>query len=749
MRGTVVRLLSLVASLLLLSPLAVYAEESGPSTPSVPSSPSAAAETSTSPISFDYYIYGYPRTLDQVFQMDQDVNLYFLVTSTDPIRQVTASYNGKVAQLSNGKQFCFDRFDCRPVWDTDLRIDDFPASEDTLVTLEATDANGRTQTATMTVRNINLKQLQVALTGPETLQAGEPFALDYGVVHQSLNIYEQSLRLAYDASKFEFQSAETLQAGTDITQQDNGTEGLLNLTLSSYNPDYVQGPVLRLRFRAKDEVPDGTAAAMALDAWATTSGGTLLSPQVSFNAVFRNVGKSALLNLIAAAQQLHDATAEGNHAGQVPAGQKAILQTAIDQAQAIADDLQATQPQVNLASVALAAAVQAFRDAIVLRDPITFDYYIYGYPRTLDQVFQLDQDVNMYFLVTSVDPIRKVTATYNGKTAELSHDKQFCFDRFDCRLVWDTNFLLADFPAGEDTLVTLEATDANGQTQTATMTIRNINLKQVQAALTGPDDVNADGALEVDYGLTGNTLEVYEQGLRVQYDAAKLVFESARTLQAGVNVTQQDQSTEGLLNLSLSSYDPAYVSGPVLRLRYRVKSDVPDGAAAAITLDAWATTSQGQRIAPPVSYSAKLHAVDRSALFGKISVAQALYDATREGTKVGQAPRGAKAALQSAIRLAQAAADDASATQSQVDQAAIVLDKAVASFRAAIVPQRDGDVDGDGKITANDLWIAVAALGIRSSSPKWEHVKYADMNHNGRIDAWDVAAIASIVHSGR
>ncbi|QMV42620.1 S-layer homology domain-containing protein [Cohnella cholangitidis] len=69
---------------------------------------------------------------------------------------------------------------------------------------------------------------------------------------------------------------------------------------------------------------------------------------------------AALLALLASAQAKHDAATEGTDNGQYPAGAKALLQTAIDDAWLVADDAAATKMQVDAAVAVLNEAVTAF-----------------------------------------------------------------------------------------------------------------------------------------------------------------------------------------------------------------------------------------------------------------------------------------------------------------------------------------------------------------------------------------------------
>ncbi|WP_356711725.1 dockerin type I domain-containing protein [Paenibacillus sp. CECT 9249] len=61
---------------------------------------------------------------------------------------------------------------------------------------------------------------------------------------------------------------------------------------------------------------------------------------------------------------MHDAAEEGTGVGQYPAGSKAILQSAIDAAKAVADRAEASQEEIDAAEAALRAALNAFKESV-------------------------------------------------------------------------------------------------------------------------------------------------------------------------------------------------------------------------------------------------------------------------------------------------------------------------------------------------------------------------------------------------
>ena len=93
---------------------------------------------------------------------------------------------------------------------------------------------------------------------------------------------------------------------------------------------------------------------------------TALTSAVStFEAAVIVIDKSSLIAAIAAAQDLLDAAEVGTEPGQYPQEAITTFETAIGAAQAVVDDAEATQNDVDDAVTTLAAAVAAFEAAVI------------------------------------------------------------------------------------------------------------------------------------------------------------------------------------------------------------------------------------------------------------------------------------------------------------------------------------------------------------------------------------------------
>lgn len=94
---------------------------------------------------------------------------------------------------------------------------------------------------------------------------------------------------------------------------------------------------------------------------------TLLTAEEDFKALVIDdpTDFTALTTAIADATTLHNNAVEGVDPGQYPTGSKATLKSAIDEAQALADNTEALQSEVNAGIIALATAVQTFEESVI------------------------------------------------------------------------------------------------------------------------------------------------------------------------------------------------------------------------------------------------------------------------------------------------------------------------------------------------------------------------------------------------
>ncbi|UJF31548.1 GDSL-type esterase/lipase family protein [Paenibacillus hexagrammi] len=217
-------------------------------------------------------------------------------------------------------------------------------------------------------------ETSTTLTGSSTVASGQPFYLTYGLSGITENVYAQDLTITYDPNQVEFVSAESLQEGYQMlaVSDPEATPGSVRIIAAALGQDsalQAGGDLLKLNWKALSQ--SGEAAILVSKAILANGEGTEsaalgTSKTIQIQAT---ADKTTLLTAIADAQAKHDSAIEGDHAGQYPAGAKAALQTAIDQAKTIVNDASATQEQVEQAVQELNTAVQAFLSSVHTASP--------------------------------------------------------------------------------------------------------------------------------------------------------------------------------------------------------------------------------------------------------------------------------------------------------------------------------------------------------------------------------------------
>jgi hypothetical protein len=207
-----------------------------------------------------------------------------------------------------------------------------------------------------------------ALTGSSELAPGASFAAVYGL-DSNPEVAAQDITLTFDPSKVEFVSTASLdEEKFKIVDYDDETPGevrflAVHLGAGIANPN---GNLLQLNMKVK---PDAAVGPTNVQIVAETSDGatatTHQSRNIALNVTEAAVDKGQLNTLIAQAQQAHDAAVEGLRVGQYPAGAKATLQAAINQAKLVADNDAASATQVAGAVTDLTSALQTFTAAMI------------------------------------------------------------------------------------------------------------------------------------------------------------------------------------------------------------------------------------------------------------------------------------------------------------------------------------------------------------------------------------------------
>ncbi|WP_239616433.1 S-layer homology domain-containing protein [Cohnella mopanensis] len=240
----------------------------------------------------------------------------------------------------------------------------------------------------------------------------------------------------------------------------------------------------------------------------------------------------------------------------------------------------------------------------------------------------------------------------------------------------------------------------------------------------------------------GNLIGQYEAGAMATLQAAAF---SAFQVSIKVNVTQQEVDAATVtLTAAIAEFDGKKIGAALAALLVSAQGkhdaatvggangQYPTGAkevlqdaideAWAVADDIAATKVQVDAAvvalnAAVVEFEAKVISgvvvVDKGTLTNAISAAQATYGAAVEGTGNGQYPVGSRTILNVAITAAKTVANNASATQAQVDVAVVALNAAVTAFEAKkIVIQPSGGGGGGSSSQQITVQLSVESGGV-------------------------------------
>ncbi|MBB3112856.1 hypothetical protein FHS18_004958 [Paenibacillus phyllosphaerae] len=324
-------------------------------------------------------------------------------------------------------------------------------------------------------------------------------------------------------------------------------------------------------------------------------------------------------------------------------------------------------------------------------------------------------------------------------------------------LVYDGDILINDAISrkialtGDTTelVLTSKAEDHTTSKQYKVHIVKSDEVEVSPILLTGPASVAANQIFDVKLSSTDESASSLAQDFTVHYDPDKVEFVAAESLRDGFKIVESAQTPGAIRFLTVNLGQGDAGAGPLdLKLQFKAKDTGANETGSISVSDILFADSTGAEtvIASPLPYSfAITAAVTRDALSEAIADAQSLHEAAVEGTKAGQYPAGSKAALQSAIQAANAVLGNASATQTQINEALEQLTAAVQTFRALVIKQSAGDINGDSRIRVSDLAIAAAHYGMTNEDPNWNTYRSADLNNDGVIDIIDLAALARLI----
>ncbi|CAN7377580.1 cohesin domain-containing protein [Paenibacillus sp. LjRoot56] len=279
-------------------------------------------------------------------------------------------------------------------------------------------------------------------------------------------------------------------------------------------------------------------------------------------------------------------------------------------------------------------------------------------------------------------------------------------------------------------------------TRTGPIPIPNQNLNN---KLTGPATVDGGQNFKVTYSLDSVTDSVYALDTTVTYDSTKLDFISAASLKDGFNIVSTRTSVADQVRIIASSLGVAtaiQADSDVLELTFKPKTSGSNGG---VDLHAASTAVIGAGLESTLAsfkFTVNVQYANKTNLTAAIVAAEALYNASVEGTLIGQYPAGSKATLQSAINAAKAVEADNSVSQAQIDAATSLLVGAVDAFKLTVNKQKPEDLNGDNRISVSDLYPILIHYGKTSASADWSTARQYDVNQDLKIDYLDMAAVA-------
>jgi hypothetical protein len=268
------------------------------------------------------------------------------------------------------------------------------------------------------------------------------------------------------------------------------------------------------------------------------------------------------------------------------------------------------------------------------------------------------------------------------------------------------------------------------------------------AVLKGPDVIQTKQQFDIVFGLSGVKEDVMAQDMTIVFDESRLEFISAHSLQEDAFTIVDYKQLAGKLRL-LSVHKQDLVSDKNLdymKLTFKVREDAAAGAANVAVSEIIIADSHGvETELQGASHSTVVGVIDKAALNALLAEARIIHDAAVEGNRIGQYPAGSKAALEQVLRSTALVAADVNASHADVMEAVKALDAALQAFKDLVITSIIGDINNDQRVSIGDLAILAKSYGKTSQSPDWETIKGRDLNHDGKIDIEDLAAMARLI----
>jgi beta-glucanase (GH16 family)/regulation of enolase protein 1 (concanavalin A-like superfamily) len=289
------------------------------------------------------------------------------------------------------------------------------------------------------------------------------------------------------------------------------------------------------------------------------------------------------------------------------------------------------------------------------------------------------------------------------------------------------------------------------------------NMNVTAATLTGPEAVYPEQPFDLTVGVSSLLSSFTTLQVVLTYDPNLLEFDTVTHSNGSLSLTESALSSlrnhfnvlgtaikadkgQILIIMASEGNDNAISTiGDLYSIRPKTKAGVAAGETTVSLSDFIVSFAGSDTPVTGASLSIQLkdvdEPVDKSALSKAITAAQSKYDAVTEGTKIGQYPAAARAALLAVITSANAVLSGSAATQTQVDTATTHVNTALETFLTNMVTL----VPGQTSVTINDLSVISKYYGTKSTDANWSEIEAADIFHSGEIDIQVLAAVARMI----
>ncbi|MCY9659882.1 Ig-like domain-containing protein [Paenibacillus chondroitinus] len=210
------------------------------------------------------------------------------------------------------------------------------------------------------------------LSVDNSVKPGSSFTVGVSLANMTQDVYAEDITLAYDADIFEYVNTSGANNNIQLVTEDKSTAGKVRLIAANIGGiSGVDTPVLNTIFKVKTGVLNTsgtiavTQAKLGVAPQGTVVEAALSSKSISISNSEVVVDKAALIAAITNAQNLYETAAIGTQPGQYPQAAKDVFGAAIRVAQAVKDNANATQIQVDNAVEALGSAEAIFKAAVI------------------------------------------------------------------------------------------------------------------------------------------------------------------------------------------------------------------------------------------------------------------------------------------------------------------------------------------------------------------------------------------------